>query len=423
MRGSALPLPTPMFAGFLLVAVLSLFVGSIRKEQAAVTLGACFMAVAAYAFVSVLLASLFRLHPAESLRSTTAPRELSPDEPATLSVFAPRRFLPPGVALSYEIELRTMDGRVLTAAVDPERVCTIEFSAPFRGAYFASFDTFRIHDGFGLFQASHRIPSAGDARLLVMPGPHPGQAPEQPRQGGTEERKDASFKRTDDFTDNRKYAPGDDPRRINWKLYGHSGELFLREGEIEPPPKARYLILLDATADPALFDREDAAFAVDALAERALGAFALAVSLGFEADFAFNGSPVSRGTPKEAARAFSYPAAVSPLAAASLPVPGESIVRTILFALPRTVLGDTALDRFLKEIRGGAQIDLRFVLPAHPVITHLGTLRSLVLRPAGPSGRKPARMHRAKATLRETVLSANLAAHLSGNVHARRSQD
>ena len=38
-----------------------------------------------------------------------------------------------------------------------------------------------------------------------------------------------------DFFENRKYYPGDDTRRINWKIFAHSGELHIREVEKIPP--------------------------------------------------------------------------------------------------------------------------------------------------------------------------------------------
>jgi len=44
----------------------------------------------------------------------------------------------------------------------------------------------------------------------------------------------------------RKYYPGDDPRRLNWKIYAHLGELVLRVGEETPPPESRILVILDS---------------------------------------------------------------------------------------------------------------------------------------------------------------------------------
>ena len=423
-RGSVIPLPTPLMAGLLPLSVLTVLVGIIAKEQGAVILGACFLAIMAYAFVSVFAAALLRIHTASTLRAATSPREISPGDTVVLSAFCPRRFLPPGVSLSYEIKLETKDGRILEIGVDPERAHTAQTKASSRGAYYASHDVLLIFDGFGLFEIHDRIPADKEARLLVMPGPLQVRSPVRPRDGGSEERRDASFRRTDDLTDSRKYAPGDDPRRINWKLYGHSGELFLREGEIEPPPKARYLILLDSTADPVLFDREDAALAVDSLAERALGAVGMVSSMGCEAGFAFNGSSIRYGTPLEAALAFAHPSVALPSATPPLPLPEGSVFRILLFALPRTGQKTMALDHFLAGIRGGASVDLRFVLPPSPPKVTPPPLRAFFLRPPHPVGRTEGRgAAEALTALREEALRTNLSFYRSGSVHAQRSED
>ena len=46
-----------------------------------------------------------------------------------------------------------------------------------------------------------------------------------------------------DFFENRKYYPGDDTRRINWKIFAHSGELHIREVEKIPPKIGQILFL------------------------------------------------------------------------------------------------------------------------------------------------------------------------------------
>ncbi len=46
-----------------------------------------------------------------------------------------------------------------------------------------------------------------------------------------------------DFFENRKYYPGDDTRRINWKIFAHSGELHIREVEKIPPKIGQISIL------------------------------------------------------------------------------------------------------------------------------------------------------------------------------------
>ncbi|HOV15824.1 MAG TPA: DUF58 domain-containing protein, partial [Spirochaetota bacterium] len=46
-----------------------------------------------------------------------------------------------------------------------------------------------------------------------------------------------------DFFDNRKYYPGDDFRRINWKVFAHSNELHIRQEE-KIPPKVGEIFLI-----------------------------------------------------------------------------------------------------------------------------------------------------------------------------------
>ena len=52
-----------------------------------------------------------------------------------------------------------------------------------------------------------------------------------------------------DFFENRKYYPGDDTRRINWKIFAHSGELHIREVEKIPPKIGRISILFTPYSD------------------------------------------------------------------------------------------------------------------------------------------------------------------------------
>lgn len=57
-------------------------------------------------------------------------------------------------------------------------------------------------------------------------------------------------RRQEDLLDVRKYTPGDDPRRLHWKLFAHLGELFLRIGEPTPPPQSRVWAALDPSLPP-----------------------------------------------------------------------------------------------------------------------------------------------------------------------------
>lgn len=53
----------------------------------------------------------------------------------------------------------------------------------------------------------------------------------------------STFSRSENLYETRNYLPGDDPRRINWKIYAHSGSLAVREGELLPPPSAEFFCI------------------------------------------------------------------------------------------------------------------------------------------------------------------------------------
>lgn len=55
-----------------------------------------------------------------------------------------------------------------------------------------------------------------------------------------------NLKRTDELYDSRPYFPGDDIRKINWKLYAHTQELSIKQGDFVPPPKIFFTIYVES---------------------------------------------------------------------------------------------------------------------------------------------------------------------------------
>lgn len=53
----------------------------------------------------------------------------------------------------------------------------------------------------------------------------------------------SSWLRSEELYETRQFRPGDDRRKINWKVFAHSGELTTREGELLPPPSREYSIV------------------------------------------------------------------------------------------------------------------------------------------------------------------------------------
>lgn len=55
-----------------------------------------------------------------------------------------------------------------------------------------------------------------------------------------------NLRRTDELYDSRPYFPGDDIRKINWKLYAHTQELSIKQGDFVPPPKIFFTIYVES---------------------------------------------------------------------------------------------------------------------------------------------------------------------------------
>jgi uncharacterized protein (DUF58 family) len=359
----------------LLIVLLGFAGGALRNELILTLVGAVFLAVLAYCFAAAgLIAGLYRKKiPALSVRMLT--KNVSAGERGEL-IFSrndlgrARFFRLPGILIRYAVNLETRDGRRIRHLFDPDilKDGVSSFAVPERGAYYSRKDDFLIFDMLGFFRVSFSVSQDGGPRLLALPQAAAEVIPVYIRSGGDEQRRDPSFLRTDNLIDHRPYIPGDDPRRINWKLYSHGGELFVREGEPEPPPHSKLSILIDTQADKSLYSPEAGRRGVDLLCENALAAALEYTGLGMEVFIGYTGGDSRSGSPAELAAALAYPAAAAVTGTEDLPLsPTESSGEDrgfLVLALPRTIGGageSTALDRFLKK-RGAKQgVDLVFL--------------------------------------------------------------
>jgi hypothetical protein len=274
-----------------------------------------------------------------------------------------RFFRLPGILIRYELRLITRDSREIRLLFDPDREKSAAFPVQERGAYYGPMDRLFIGDILGLFRLYLPIPQDKEPRLLALPGAAAEPIQVYIQSGGDSRRQTPRYQRTDNLIDHRPYTPGDDPRRINWKLYGHapSNELFVREGEPEPPPHSRLLILVDTLADPALYSPASGRRGVDILCENALAIALEYAHRNMEISIGYSGSTLTEGAETELAEALAYPAAYpapgfgntgggSLQADLPLPPPDRGV---LILALPRTEMGTSALDRVLKNpLRG-----------------------------------------------------------------------
>jgi hypothetical protein len=367
-----------MGISLLLLALVSCAAGALRRELLLTLVGAIPLAVSVYCFLAALCLSPFYRKRVETLSARTVPSELNPGEGG--AVFCARnagekpsaRLRPPGILIRYRLELHTADGRRIQHTFDPDYrgklpqgAASFPFPAPERGAYYGEADKLFIMDILGLFRVSFAVPQDRGERLLVLPA-----ASEEPvslilHAGGHERRqREPHIQRTDDLTGHRPYVPGDDPRRINWKLYGHAGGLFIREGEPEPPPHSRLAILLDTEVDPLLYTAlyggaTQGRRGVDILCEQALALAQEYISRDIDILVGYTGGDIRGGGIAELASALARPAAIPLPASTNFPDPPEDW-GVLILALPRRS-DETALDRFLKKQGGKMEIAVLFL--------------------------------------------------------------
>jgi uncharacterized protein (DUF58 family) len=371
----------------LLIIILSCAAGAIRGELVLVLTGAAFGAAWVYCLAMTLLLALLHSRRAGRISIRISPRETAVGGRVQVLYSDAKEaarygeiFQLPGILVRCRLLLKTRDGRRIQYDFKPANKAALyqareTFEVTRRGAYFSQYDEFAVFDMLGFFRFAFRVPCESGARLLASPQAADEPVPAHARAGESDRQPEAAFQRTDILIEHRPYVPGDDPRRINWKLYSHGGELFVREGEREPPPHSNIIILIDTQCDHLLYSARSGRRAVDILCENAL-AIALActengrnVQIGYTgpADSPGAAGPAA-GTPAELAAALAWPAAC-PLSirrakprqtAAPVDLPSAPEDRGILIlALPRAIAEPSALDRFLSNhaSRGGGHFN------------------------------------------------------------------
>jgi hypothetical protein len=238
---------------FLLIASGSLAAGLLFKETALLVFGLLLLTILVYCLGACLAVSVAYRKRAGALGADFAPSAAAAGEPVTvlLTGTVKRFWTPPAILARYMIKLKTLDGRII------EKVFLRDFfteknaihAEEKRGAYFGQYDYLLVCDIFGFFRMQVKIKSRQGERFHVYP-PVNRETPINAKNPGGGERtvKNARVS-SDDLIEQRQYIPGDDPRRINWKLYGHSEELFVREGEKWGEPLSEIIIVIDSGAD------------------------------------------------------------------------------------------------------------------------------------------------------------------------------
>jgi len=177
----------------------------------------------------------------------------------------------------------------------------------------------------------------------------------------------------------RKYFPGDDIRKVHWKVFAHTSELFLRIGEEIPPPESRFLVILDPAPAGEVPARIEADY-LDVLVQACAATVLEVLARGYQVYFARSDSQQPRRLSLEnRMQLLAELAGVWWNDRYSLELPQQHLYQTLLFSSP----GSASLPRIFEDLqaRGG---EVRLFFPDLPVSAEQprrGWFRKLMLRP------------------------------------------
>ena len=342
----------------LLILALSLVIlaaGVIRADLAALFWGSSFLLFSAYALAAghVFRLSLRRqVGRSERLSVILPAAGIFSNEETEAQVLAhlPRAF-PPGIGVRLRLPLawheRGIDS-VTSRCVPGRNERSIPFRAKYRGVYASTEAVFEVRDLLGF--TAHRLSVPLRETLTVFPDLSP--VPEAST--FMEQAEDSAVyaprrRRSEELLEARKYYPGDDVRRLNWKVFAHMNELFLRIGEEVPPPESRILFVLDCTANP-LVPRGVSADYLDRLVDSCASLLVSLLGRRIDVMLSLPGVPACRSYTEE-----SRPAVLAALADAwwthaewKPELPGRRSLHVAIFSSP----GSPGLERIVSRVKG-----------------------------------------------------------------------
>jgi len=274
---------SPFAAVLFLAAGGLLYLGILRSELASLLWGGTFVVLVLLALAAALLQRLLLPNRSLGFEIAVEPSWVRTGEAASLTLTGRLGALRvPGVRVLYVGRLGWRSLRTLDLSV-PVSSGTAdsrgEAEVPSRGLYRPVGARLVVSDALGLFRFSRPVEPPGALTVAPAPRQTRGTALVSHRDGEEPERSDRRL-RTEELLEVRRYVPGDDVRRINWKQYARWEELFLRIGEEVPPTAKEVTLILRAVTS--LQDMLPGDYALRAL-DRAVGLLGdLAVS--FAAD-------------------------------------------------------------------------------------------------------------------------------------------
>lgn len=214
-----------------------------------------------------------------TIQSAVSTARVTRGAQVSLSIRARHACPLPSAALLLDIRAAADDpGFAVYAPIRPYRANLLNQSlyCPHVGAYDAGVSGVRAQDVFGLF-SFYRAFGTRETTLVVQPQVYTTPAPPfSPGESDTESAMARAFEDATLPTDVRVYQPGDELKKVHWKLSMRRRELLVRV--YEQPMRPDALLLIDcAPPDPGL---SGAAAMRDAICEAAASLAAVALSEG-----------------------------------------------------------------------------------------------------------------------------------------------
>jgi uncharacterized protein (DUF58 family) len=259
---------------FFLLASVIFTAGILRADLAALFWGCSFLLLTLYAFTgNHIFTALLR----NFFKKQTRPVNICFSETgitagSTAAIHMKARLLSffiPGFTLTLVITLQwqTRDPVYIKTQLFPgENREEIPFTLHYRGKYECTSLICCMNDLFGFTKTDYSIET--EDYIDVYPGLMNREDLLLKVTGDESTDIQKKCRRNDELLEVKKYYPGDDVRKLNWKIFAHTGELFVRKGEETPPPDSRFIFILDPGETPYLAPRFSNDF-MDSLVETA----------------------------------------------------------------------------------------------------------------------------------------------------------
>ena len=239
-------------AVYTVMGTLLLISGLLRGELLSAVCGGLLTLYAGFAAAAVAVTALCWKSEEPDLASdgggfTVTPARFKTAQSESAKTFP---YCIPGTAAFYTIEF--------SLSSDPTAETAARLSIPLqgirteyhpenltRGRYFYKRQYLNIRDFAGFFAAAYPQPPCLSVPYIVVQPAIPPQKAVFPDLRSRTVNDLPSQERTHELYESRPYFPGDDPRKIHWKLYAHTNTLSIKLGAFEPPPVKRLTIYIE----------------------------------------------------------------------------------------------------------------------------------------------------------------------------------